>query len=94
MIARAGKALGPALKILVPVSVDALRQHGPSAIEVSVQSWIQGPQRRAWRACAAAALTGLAGQPQHGPHDRTACPGRPRRGHRLELIRFRGYRIL
>ena len=63
MIAIVGKALGPALKILVPVFVDVLRRHGPSAIEATIQSWVQGPQRRAWRAYAAAALTGLAASP-------------------------------
>ena len=58
-----GKALGPALRILVPVFVDALRKHGPAAIESMVQSWIAAPRRRAWRTYAAAALAGLAASP-------------------------------
>ena len=32
---------------LVPVFVDAMGKHGPHAIEATIQSWIQGPQRRA-----------------------------------------------
>lgn len=63
IIAIVAKALGPALKILVPVFVEALRKHGPGAIEATVQSWMQGPQRRAWRVYASAALTGLTTNP-------------------------------
>ena len=59
MIAIVGRALGPALRILVPVFVDALTKHGPAAVESMVQSLVAGPRRRAWRAYAAAALTGL-----------------------------------
>lgn len=75
MIATVGKALGPALKILVPVSVDALGKHGPSAIETTIQSWIQGPQRRAWARLRVGCAHRLGGQPRHGPHDRPAGPG-------------------
>ena len=55
-----GKALGPALRILLPVFVDALSKHGPAAIDSMFQSWTAAPRRRAWRIYAAAALTGLA----------------------------------
>lgn len=58
-----GRALGPALHVLVPVFVDALREHGPAAIESMIQSSIVGPRRRAWRAYAAAAVTGLTASP-------------------------------
>ena len=59
MIAIVGKALGPALRVLAPVFVDALKKHGPAAIDSMVQNWIAAPRRRAWRTYAAAALTGL-----------------------------------
>jgi len=64
-----GKALGPALRILLPVFVDALSKHGPAAIESMFQSWIAAPRRRAWRTYTAAALTGLSASPNM---DRTA----------------------
>lgn len=59
MMAIVGRALGPALNVLVPVVVDARTKHGPAAIESMIQSSIAAPRRRAWRTYAAAALTGL-----------------------------------
>ena len=53
------KVLAPVLQRISPIVAEAVRRHGPEAVDSLIQSLLRGPQQRAWRACASAAVTGL-----------------------------------